>query len=246
MGRGLSFCHMNINTQPTERPFIHPQGALNLINVFPTIQGEGPFAGTPATFVRLAGCNLQCPKCDTNYTEGRSTVAATELAAMIRLTEKPRRGLNGQHLVVITGGEPFRQNLTPAVTLLLGLGYRVQLETNGTLFLDGFPYERVTVVCSPKTGRINYDLAKRVHAFKYVVQEGFVHPDDGLPFATLGQDNQTDVARPPVGSMADIFVQPLDEQDANKNRKNLEAAVASCLRHGYRLCIQTHKLANVP
>lgn len=236
---------MNINTQPTERPFLHPQGALNLINVFPTIQGEGPYAGTPATFVRLAGCNLQCPKCDTDYTSHRSTVSATELAALVRQTSKARSGYHGP-LVVITGGEPFRQNLTPFVILLLGLGYRVQLETNGTLFLDGFPYERVTVVCSPKTGRIHWDLAKRVNAFKYVVQAGYVSPEDGLPFATLGQDNQTDVARPPVGSVAEIFVQPLDEQDQNLNRKNLEAAVASCLRYGYRLCIQTHKLANVP
>jgi 7-carboxy-7-deazaguanine synthase len=241
---------MNANTQPPERLFLHAQGALHIQEVFPTIQGEGPFAGTPATFVRLAGCNLQCPGCDTDYTSKRQTMTATEVVQLVRKTiwpaRRPHKAYEVQPLVVITGGEPFRQNLTPLVTILLGLGYRVQVETNGTYFLDGFPWDKVTVVCSPKTGRINWDMAQRVNAFKYVVQAGYVSMDDGLPFATLGQLDQSSVARPPVGSTAEIYVQPLDEQDQTKNRANLDAAVASCLRFGHRLCIQTHKLAQVP
>lgn len=240
---------MNLNQQPTEKPFLHPQGALNVQEVFATIQGEGPFAGTPATFVRLAGCNLQCPFCDTDYTSKRETYSPAELAHVVRTTKHPLEELRKSRppsLVVITGGEPFRQNLTQFVTILLGLGHRVQIETNGTLWLDGFPFDKATIVCSPKTGRINYDMAKRVHAFKYVVAEGYVHPEDGLPFSTLGQLTQQSVARPPVGSTAEIYVQPLDEQDDKKNRANLNAAVASCLRFGYRLCIQTHKLACLP
>lgn len=242
---------MNLNNQPTEKPFLHPQGALNVQEVFATIQGEGPFAGTPAIFVRLAGCNLQCPFCDTDYTSKRQTLAPTEVVHIVRSQRRFEATTSGPQnfvrpLVVITGGEPFRQNLTPFVTLLIGLNFRVQLETNGTLFLPGFPFDKVTVVCSPKTGRINYDMSKQVHAFKYVVAEGYVHPEDGLPFSTLGQLTQQSVARPPVGSTAEIYVQPLDEQDDKKNRANLNAAVASCLRFGYRLCIQTHKLACLP
>lgn len=242
---------MNINKQAPERAFLHAQGALQIQEVFATIQGEGPFAGTPATFVRLAGCNLQCPGCDTDYTSKRQTLTATEVVQLVRQQSRrpaphgPQKGLL-EPLVVITGGEPFRQNLTPFVTILLGLGFRVQLETNGTFMLDGFPWEKVTVVCSPKTGRINYDFSHRVNAFKYVVQAGYVDPTDGLPFATLGQLTQSSVARPPVGSAAEIYVQPLDEQDETKNKANLAAAVQSCLQFGYRLCIQTHKLANVP
>lgn len=237
---------MNINKQAPERPFLHQQGTLQIQEVFATIQGEGPFAGTPATFVRLAGCNLQCPGCDTDYTSKRQTLTATEVVQAVRQATAWRPSEKLQPLVVITGGEPFRQNLTPFVTILLGLGFRVQLETNGTFMLDGFPWEKVTVVCSPKTGRINYDFSHRVNAFKYVVQAGYVDPTDGLPFATLGQLTQSSVARPPVGSAAEIYVQPLDEQDKTKNKANLAAAVQSCLQFGYRLCIQTHKLANVP
>lgn len=239
---------MNINTQPIEGRFLHSQGALHIQEIFPTIQGEGPYAGLPAVFVRLAGCNLQCPYCDTDYTSKRSTMESTEVASIVRKLQFPITSTSRTTgaLVVITGGEPFRQNLTPVVTLLLGLGYLVQLETNGTLFLEGFPFDKVTTVCSPKTGRINYELAKRVNAFKYVVQDGYVHPEDGLPFATLGQLKQEFVARPPVGSAAEIYVQPLDEQDEKKNRANMDAAVRSCLTFGHRLCVQTHKLANVP
>lgn len=235
-----------MNTQPTEKLFLHPQGALNVQEIFATIQGEGPFAGTPATFIRLAGCNLQCPMCDTDYTSQRLTMEIGEISREVRRLRVPQSVVSCPPLVVITGGEPFRQNLTPLVTLLLGLGFTVQLETNGILFLEGFPYEKVTIVCSPKTGRINYDMAKKVRAFKYIVQEGYIHPFDGLPFATMGVLKQTEVARPPLGSTAEIFIQPLDENDNKKNRANLDAAVKSCLNFGYRLCIQTHKLANVP
>lgn len=234
-----------INQQPPESRFLHPQGALHIHEVFPTIQGEGPYAGTPATFIRLAGCNLQCPGCDTDYTSKRATMSANEVVSIVQRTHLPQsRGR--RPLVVITGGEPFRQNLTQLVTLLFGLGYTIQIETNGTYFLEGFPYDKVCIVCSPKTGRINHNLALHVEAFKYVVQVGKVDLHDGLPFSTLGQAGQDMVAKPPVGSMAEIYVQPLDEQDAEKNRANLETAVASCLRFGHRLCIQTHKLANVP
>lgn len=235
---------MKTNTQLPERPFLHPQGALHIQKVFPTIQGEGPFAGMPAIFVRLAGCNLQCPFCDTDYTSQRKTMDPMEVTALVRQTV---RGLNFTHdhpLVVITGGEPFRQNLTPLVTLLLGFRFMVQIETNGTYFLEGFPYSRVVLVCSPKTGRINHDFAIHVDAFKYVIQAGHVDPVDGLPTTVLGQTGPS-VARPPMPKDVEIYVQPLDEQDERKNVANAAATVNSCLNFGYRLCIQTHKLVNL-
>jgi len=239
---------MNQNTQEKEKAFLHPQGALQLHSIFPTIQGEGPFAGCPAIFVRLAGCNLQCPFCDTDYTSKRQTLTAMELTARVQDLRPIRRAgpwSARKPLVVITGGEPFRQNLTGFATLLIGLGYQVQIETNGTLFLEGFPYGQTTIVCSPKTGRINPDMAKRVNAFKYVVEAGQIDTD-GLPLSTLGNVQQFSVAKPPVGSFAEIYVQPLDEQDETRNRLNTQAALESCLKFGYRLCIQTHKLVNVP
>ena len=53
------------NGQPIEKVQRTFDGTLEVHSIFKTIQGEGPFCGTPAVFIRLAGCNLQCPWCDT-------------------------------------------------------------------------------------------------------------------------------------------------------------------------------------
>src|SRR3954467_9071958 len=45
--------------------------SLSIHSIFYTLQGEGPYSGCPAVFMRLAGCNLQCPGCDTDYTSGQ-------------------------------------------------------------------------------------------------------------------------------------------------------------------------------
>lgn len=230
------------NTQKTERHFHNVVGAVQVFKCFPTIQGEGPFAGRPAIFIRLAGCNLQCPWCDTDYTSKRQTLLPWEVLSLIA-PWKPLKGFSRPPLVVITGGEPFRQNLVPLVGLLIDNGYCVQIETNGTFYQgEGFPFNAV-IVCSPKTTRIHQDLAERANVFKYVVNFGNVSQDDGLPLTTLG--NLGKVARPPVDFIGEIFVQPMDEQDEIKNKFNMDAAVSSCLVYGHRLCIQTHKLANL-
>lgn len=213
---------------------------LQVHSIFATIQGEGPFAGTPAVFIRLTGCNIRCPGCDTDYTSRRIFQLPSEV-----LEEVVRQAGSAVTLVVITGGEPFRQNFAPLVSLLLKAGFRVQVETNGTVMRtgEGMPWDEITIVCSPKTPKIDPQMADLVDAFKYVVQAGQVSELDGLPLSTLSSGKT--VARPPVGSPASIYVQPFDEQDAAKNKANLEAAVASCRRFGYRLCLQIHKLCNL-
>lgn len=117
---------VNDNTQPREKQHLASPDLLDVIDVWNTIQGEGPFAGCPATFVRLAGCNLKCTLCDTDYTSKRRVMSLLELVTWIRT-------LCASDLVVITGGEPFRQNVNKLVEVLLGYGYKVQVETNGTL-----------------------------------------------------------------------------------------------------------------
>lgn len=223
-----------------------PDGALFVHSVFDTIQGEGPFAGSPAVFVRLYGCNLQCPGCDTDYTSAREHLSAKELNRRVikfrrdrdlaRYAEPP--------LVVITGGEPLRQNIGPFVTLLADEGYRVQVETNGSYGLveqEGL-FALPTIVCSPKTPAVNPALRPHINAYKYVVSASSVNPEDGLPFTVLGLGNKRrPVARPHLGSRARVYLQPEDERDPVKNAANLETAIASCRRFGYTLCLQLHK-----
>lgn len=228
-----------MNKQPISKQVLRSDGKLFLHHVFATIQGEGPYVGVPAVFVRLNGCNLQCPACDTDYSSRGDQVTPAEL---VELIEAERTGVS--NLVVITGGEPFRQNLEPAVDLLLDLGYEVQIETNGTLFVPGLKYNEVTIVCSPKTGRLNQELLPHIDAFKYVVSADNIG-EDGLPVRALGHAAFPVVARPPAGFQGRIYVQPMDAQDEAENRRNLDAAIRSCLRFGYTLSLQTHKIINM-
>lgn len=227
------------NQQAPER-IAHGLGRiLDVHSIFDTIQGEGPFAGTPATFIRLAGCNLQCPLCDTEYTEGRRTTSLDEIAGKVS-------GRNG--LIVITGGEPFRQSIQGLVGLFKGQRRTVQIETNGMFDCGEIIPQLATIVLSPKTAKINKNTARLAHCYKYVVQAGDV-ADDGLPIHALGHpvpDGQT-IARPPVGWRGMTYVQPADEKDDILNAANMATAVASVMQRPLErnLCIQMHKYANL-
>jgi organic radical activating enzyme len=148
-------------------------------------------------------------------------------------------------LVVITGGEPFRQNITHICASLLKAGYRVQVETNGTLAPSVDLDPAVQIVCSPKTGKINDLIAGRVTALKYVVKAGLVVPRDGLPIRALDHTCSPSVAKPPEGFSGTVYIQPMDEGRTDLNRKNMEAAKQSCLNHGHTLQMQIHKVIGV-
>ena len=119
--------------------------ALAVSEVFgPTVQGEGPSAGQRAMFLRLARCNLWCRWCDTPYTwdwkgrNGHAYDAATEVHHEGVDTLSSQLMAPGVELVVITGGEPLLQQnrLGELVHALAMGGYRVEVETNGTIAPD--------------------------------------------------------------------------------------------------------------
>ncbi len=99
--------------------------------IFWTIQGEAHLRGFQMCFVRLAGCNLQCPGCDTDYTSTRRQMGPYEVLAEVNELWRAERWRRG--LVVITGGEPFRLELSGLFNVRCDAGYFVQVETNGTL-----------------------------------------------------------------------------------------------------------------
>lgn len=233
------------NQQPIEKTVLSPDGTVDLHSLFYTIQGEGPFAGQPAIFVRLAGCNLQCPGCDTDYTQKRKRISVALLMAAIEELEEDEYPDAPRPLVVISGGEPFRQNITPLCNSLILNGFRVQVETNGTLPPGpGFPFE-VTIVCSPKTGKINDGIAARLSALKYIVRADAVLHRDGLPSRSLDHSCSPCVAKPPSDFKGPIYIQPMDEGIGSNNRRNLAAAIDTCMKHGHTLQIQIHKVIGV-
>ena len=104
--------------------------AVRIAEVYPSIQGEGLFAGTPSVFVRTTGCNLRCWFCDTPFTswhpEGRHVTVDKLLRQVIEL--------HVEH-VVLTGGEPLLQPESVAFCqALIDAGKFVTIETAGTVF----------------------------------------------------------------------------------------------------------------
>lgn len=218
--------------------------AYRIHSIFSSIQGEGPFSGIPAIFVRFSGCNLNCPLCDTDHTPFEEFTLERTVGSILAAISEEQSKIS---LVVLTGGEPMLQDIAPLVRHLIGLKFFVQIETNGTLYRSFFPWKEIGtslfVVCSPKT-KIHLELNPYIGAYKYTVRATSPLADNGLPLFALGNDREID--HPPStfrGGM--IFIQPADEKNAKRNSANTARAVDICKRYGYTLCLQIHKIIGV-
>lgn len=116
---------LKVSRQPDGRP-----------EIFHSIQGEGVYAGRPAVFLRLALCNLACVWCDTRYTWDWEEHDQRKEVVAISVDEagEEMRRFNCRNLVV-TGGEPLVQQkeLVPLLERLKASGFRIEVETNGTI-----------------------------------------------------------------------------------------------------------------
>jgi organic radical activating enzyme len=138
-------------------------GRLKLSEIFTSVQGEGPSAGAPCTFLRLAGCNLHCTWCDTPYTwdwqrfDYGSEVQTLSIAQVLERLGEPAR-------LVITGGEPLLQQRALVELLrLLPRELPVEVETNGTQHASMALLERVDQWnVSPKLANSLEPAARRV------------------------------------------------------------------------------------
>lgn len=144
---------------------------MKICEIFAGIQGESTYAGLPCTFIRLTGCNLRCSYCDTVYAyeEGRE-LTEDEIIYEVRAA--------GIKTIEITGGEPLLQeDVHHLVKRLLDDGYKVLVETNGTLDI-GKADKRAVVILDIKTpssgmsGKIrmsNLDCLKPADEIKFVI-----------------------------------------------------------------------------
>jgi 7-carboxy-7-deazaguanine synthase len=114
--------------------------SLKVNEIFYSIQGESSFAGWPCIFIRLSGCNLRCSYCDTQYAyEDGNEMDIEEILERIS-------GYNCR-LVEVTGGEPLVQKKTPdLIRQLLDKGYKVLLETNGSMDIGVVDKQCVRIV----------------------------------------------------------------------------------------------------
>lgn len=100
--------------------------------VYWTIQGEGHYVGEPMIFIRLAGCSVGCPSCDTNYTFHREADEESVVAECVQLREKHKRAT----YVWVTGGEPTDQDLGLLNSLLWEARFKPCIATAGTRLVE--------------------------------------------------------------------------------------------------------------
>jgi organic radical activating enzyme len=190
---------------------------LQLAEIFYSIQGEGTWTGMPAVFVRLAGCNLACDFCDTDY-------STKFFAGVDEVVEKVRETGGECPMVILTGGEPLAQAETAAlIDALRKDGRRVHIESNGTIFTE-LP-DDVWLCVSPKE-RVDARMAARANEAKLIVDERV--PEEHLPL---------------FADLPTILLQPEGNKPANVA---IALEYAKAYPQRFRLSLQTHKFIGVP
>jgi 7-carboxy-7-deazaguanine synthase (Cx14CxxC type) len=208
--------------------------------IFYTLQGEGANAGAPAVFLRFAGCNLwsgrekdrasaACRFCDTDFvgTDGGGggkfrTAAALARAVAAKWPNQTRAKRSSAKFTVCTGGEPLLQLDRALVAALHARGFRIAVETNGTLM----PPPGVDWICVSPKARAPLRL-KRGDELKLVYPQAGAEPER---YEALAFDH--------------FFLQPMD---GPRRVKNTQLAVDYCRRRPHwRLSLQTHKLIGIP
>jgi 7-carboxy-7-deazaguanine synthase len=145
---------------------------VKVCEIFTSIQGESTYMGLPCTFVRLAGCNLRCVYCDTQYSfESGIEMPLDDIVSHVKLV--------GVNLVEITGGEPLLQgsDTLALIRTLLDEGFEVLVETNGTLSVKDIDRRAVIIldVKTPgswmgnKSDLSNFDFLKPTDEVKFVI-----------------------------------------------------------------------------
>ncbi|TGG87763.1 MAG: 7-carboxy-7-deazaguanine synthase QueE [Aphanocapsa feldmannii 277cV] len=191
--------------------------SLPVLETFHSIQGEGTQTGFSAFFIRLGGCTVACPWCDTKHSwpmAGHPRRTLEELAAEAR-AHRPA-------FVLITGGEPLHHDLTELCAVLQQAGLAIHLETSGVDPLSG-QFDWITL--SPKAHRPpRPELLTACHALKVVV-----HSEDDLAFAVAM------AAR--VAETTALLLQPGAGSETGQR-----LAIAFIKQHPrWRLSLQTHK-----
>lgn len=123
---------------------------MYFIEIYKSVQGESSHAGRPCIFVRLAGCNLRCSWCDSEYTfTGGYKLTEDEVVADIAKLAPVK-------LIEFTGGEPLLQEreLIPLMERLLAQGYELMIETSGERPIENVPKEvhKIVDVKCPGSG----------------------------------------------------------------------------------------------
>lgn len=200
---------------------------IKINDIFYTLQGEGEHSGRACWFIRLQGCNLKCPYCDTPRSKGKvgKTMSIEQVLSLIPTSTKR---------VVLTGGEPLLQ--ASACAELAEAFHKsetqVHLETNGTINPPGpIPFDWITI--SPKGESIS-GLIRFANELKFLV--GIPNWEKVIK-TTLDQVHSKNIR---------LTLMPLDEGEI-LTKRNLNMALNYALKHQqFQVRAQMHKMWIIP
>lgn len=234
--------------------------SVRVTSIFVTLQGEGPYSGQLAIFVRLTGCNLRCSFCDTFFDAGINMHAVQVLADAAG--EFNKRLLPIPRLMVITGGEPMMQpGLPKLVDTAQRAGMKVQIETNGNFYQP--ISSDATIVVSPKVNEATGKYVKvhpatlmKARALKFVVSArmaGYQQvPQWALEWRGANYGGRSIYLSP----MNEYIRKPEPDEvvsfwtpgllDHAMNKANHEHAAKLAMQHDCILSLQQHIYASLP
>ncbi|MFN7094138.1 MAG: 7-carboxy-7-deazaguanine synthase QueE [Burkholderiales bacterium] len=215
--------------------------------IFASLQGEATFTGMPSIFIRLQGCDVGCPWCDTKHTWELTPTHQTSFTALVAKTKDKSTWAQAElhdlleHIqtnyavikhVVITGGEPALYNLHPLCLHLESLGKQIQIETSGTSPLTITANTWVTL--SPK---LNMPGGKAI--FPEVVQRA---NEIKMPIGKRQDITQLIefIHYFQVPTSTPIWLQPLSQ-----NPSATKLCIEQALLNNWRVSLQTHKFVNI-
>jgi 7-carboxy-7-deazaguanine synthase len=213
--------------------------------VFETLQGEGLFTGTPSVFVRLQGCDVGCPWCDTKHTwrvQGENQISAdamfakTENEPTFALMTASEIAFLVEHKfaaehVVITGGEPCAHDLTALTKRLVANGRWPQIETSGTekVRVDAAAFVTLSPKFKMPGGKeLRADAFDRANEIKMPIGK-----ESDVDLLQMLLDEHPPGAKP-------IWLQPLSQSP-----KATALCVAAATKYGWRVSLQAHKYAGL-
>lgn len=208
--------------------------------IFYSLQGEGYWTGTPAIFIRLSGCNLKCPWCDTDHSHGIKMTPFQIWTRMQQLLQRYTGCKTDNVLFVITGGEPTIHPIYPLLKYLKSLrpNNKICIETNATSphylkLVKPIKHGYIDwVTFSPKLDQLSYEHEMGDPEWKANELKVVLSPDLPPEFV-LG-------ALPHIlkGRFDHFFIQPM-------SGRNKEAFDFVTMYPVWRLSVQLHKLLEI-
>jgi organic radical activating enzyme len=202
--------------------------SIKIVEIFKSIEGEGSLIGFSMVFIRLEGCNLRCPWCDTKYSYDGSSYKSMNIKEIREAVEQ-----FSTKNITITGGEPLGNDGFDDIVRVFEDDYFVKIETNGTLFKSSLENRNLYISCSPKEPYfIDEKLAPFIDELKFVI-------DDKIEIDDINRVlNMVETTNVTLQPQSYDLVNSLKKAQSVQDRLAQDGVEA-------RLIPQTHKLLNI-